>query len=285
MRLDLPIIAMGGFSHQVEETLPNLNDALKASPLKAPRRADRLTQLSLIGLSRFPAAQTLPPETPLILASGDANLDSTIRICEQIYAEQMTPNPISFINSVNNATAFHLSSALAIRGQGVTISRGQCSLEAAWQLADSLLQADGSPILVGTVDEIPGNPEQHRQRMQLPQQTTLGEGSHWFLCGRSDHDRQPIARVVFCGSVEDIAEANSVFSRYRISHLLSLCDHQPRLKGPVEIITPMQRLHYPTQNADDTIQWLRGSSTGSCLGMVNRNPQRKRLTISVIERL
>jgi hypothetical protein len=284
MELDLPIIAIGGYSHRVEKTLPDLTPTLKESPLKTPRRADRLTLLSLAGLARFPAAQTLPQETQMILVSGDANLDSTISISEQIFADKLTPNPINFINSVNNVTAFHVSAALDIQGEEISLSRGRCSLEAAWQLADSLLQDEQSPILLGTVDEIPGNPAQHRQRMKLPENAPLGEGSHWFLCGHNPAEEKPIARVRFCGAVKDIDAAGEIFEAYNISHLLNLTDlPQPSLKQPTEIINPGERSHYPTQNADDIIQWLSATPAGGCLGMLNRNPHRSSLTVSVIE--
>lgn len=284
MQLDLPIIAIGGYNHRVEKTLPDLNAILKESPLKTPRRADRLTLLSLAGLAGFPAALALPKETRLILASGDANLDSTICISEQIFADQLSPNPINFINSVNNVTAFHVSAALGIQGQEISLSRGRCSLEAAWQLADSLLQDEDGAILLGTVDEIPGNPDQHRRRMKLPEGTSLGEGSQWFLCGHNPAEEKPIARVRFCGAVEDIDAAGEIFARYNISHLLNLTElHQPSLKQPAELVCPVERWHYPTQNADDIIHWLCARPAGSCLGMLNRNPQRSSLTVSVIE--
>jgi hypothetical protein len=284
MQLDLPIIAIGGYSHRVEETLPDLSAILKESPLKTPRRADRLTLLSLAGLARFPAARALPRETQMILASGDANLDSTISISEQIFADRLTPNPINFINSVNNVTAFHVSAALGIQGQEISLSRGRCSLEAAWQLADSLLQDDDSPILLGTVDEVPGNPDQHRQRMKLPEGRPLGEGSHWFLCARNLAEERPMARVRFCGAVEGIDAALEIFEGYGVSHLLNLTDlPQPSLKQSLELVSPLQRSHYPTQNADDIVQWLSANPAGSYLGMLNRNPHRSSLTISVIE--
>ena len=285
MELDLPIIAIGGYSHRVGEKLPDLSAALKESPLKAPRRADRLTLLSLAGLARFPAAHGLARETQLILASGDANLDSTISISEQIFADELTPNPINFINSVNNVTAFHVSSALGIQGQEISLSRGRCSLEAAWQLADSLLQDEKGPILVGTVDEIPGNPDQHRERMKLPGGTPLGEASHWFLCAHNSIEETPMARLRFCGAVENIDAAVEVCNRYGISHLLNLSDLQPpSLKRPAEIVNPMESAHYPTQNAEEIIHWLCANPGRGCLGMLNRNPHRSSLTISIIER-
>jgi hypothetical protein len=284
MQLDLPIIAIGGYNHRVDKKLPDLTPILKESPLKTPRRADRLTLLSLAGLARFPAAQVLPRETQMILASGDANLDSTISISEQIFADKLTPNPISFINSVNNVTAFHVSAALGIQGQEISLSRGRCSLEAAWQLADSLLQDDDGPILLGTLDEIPGNPAQHRQRMKLPEGTPLGEGSHWFLCGHNRAEEKPLARVRFCGAVEGIDVAGEIFERYNISHLLNLTDlPQSSLKQPTELVSPRERSHYPTQNAADIVQWLSANPAGSCLGMLNHNSHRSSLTVSVIE--
>ncbi len=284
MQLDLPIIAIGGYSHRLEERLPDLTSILKTSPLKTPRRADRLTQLSLAGLAQFPAVNSLSQETRLILASGDANLESTISICEQIFAHELSPNPISFINSVNNVTAFHVSATLGIRGENISLSRGRCSLEAAWQLADSLLQDEQSPILLGTVDEIPGNPTQHRQRMKLPEETPLGEGSHWFLCGNSPAEETPIARVRYCGAVEDMDAAVEIFEGYAISHLLNLTDlPPPSLKQSTELVSPLERSHYPTQNAEDIIHWLSKNSGQQCLGMLNRNPHRSSLTVSIIE--
>jgi hypothetical protein len=286
MDLNLPLYAYGGFSHSVEQQLPKLGDLLKATPYKLPRRSDRLTQLSLLGLHHTPGGSELSSKTHLILASGDANLNSTIQNNEQIFDSGTLPNPIGFINTVNNSTAYHICVTLGIQGQATSVSRDHCSLEAGLQIAGSLQLSDPAPILLGTVDEIPNDPDQHRQRLKMSLNAPLAEGSFWFHCGHPQHQEPAIASIEFCGSIGNSRQVGDFFRQRQVSHhLLGDLIQKSPLSG---IELPGVRFdtkscgHYLTQNADYLQHWLDQAKPGERLGMLNGTAGSDRLTVTLI---
>jgi hypothetical protein len=286
MELNLPLFAYGGFSHTVERSLPKLADQLKLTPYKLPRRADRLTQLSLLGVYQTANDSALDVQTHLLLASGDANLNSTILNNEQIFDSGTLPNPIGFINTVNNSTAYHLCVTLGIQGQAISLSRDHCSLEAGLQIAGTLQHSDPSPILLGTVDEIPNNPDQHRQRLKMPPTAPLAEGSFWFHCGHPQQQETAIATIEYCGPVRDSNRVANFFRERQITHHL-LGDliqksSQHNIELPGERLATQNRGHYLTQNADYLQRWLDLAKPGDRLGLLNGTAGSNRLTVTLI---
>ncbi|MCG7939055.1 MAG: hypothetical protein N0C88_09430 [Candidatus Thiodiazotropha lotti] len=286
MDLNLSLFAYGGFSHTVEQQLPDLNEPLKAVSHKLPRRSDRLTQLCLLGLRHTPDSDTFEAGTHLVLASGDANLNSTILNSEQIFDSGTLPNPIGFINTVNNSTAYHLCVSLGIQGQAISVSRDHCSLEAGLQIAATLQHSDPSPILLGTVDEIPNDPQQHRRRLHMPPTTPLAEGSFWFHCGHPQQQEPPIATIEYCGPMRDSRNVGDFLRERQISH--HLLGDLLRESALSEIQLPGERLvtqsqgHYLTQNADYLQRWLDSARPGERLGLLNNTSGSKRLTVTLI---
>jgi len=288
MKLDLPIYAWGGFSQRVADKPGKLKTLLDAGPWRAPRRSDRLTQLGLLGLAACPGTAELARGTPLILASGEANLTSTIQTNEQIFIQQGIPSPISFINSVNNSSAFHLNTTLGIDGPTLTVARDECSLEAALQIAAVWQHEHPMPMLVGTVDEAPEDLQRHRTRMGYPQETILGEGSFWFLCGRGQSDVKAAARVRFCGSLSDQQTALDFMQAQHISHCLlseSLDPAQfPPDRLPGRRLEPASPGRYSTQNGYLLATGLDGLSTGDRLCLINRKRRSSRISLTIIDR-
>ncbi len=287
MELNLPLYGFGGFSQCIRDQLPELNEPLKAIPLKPPRRSDRLTQLSLLGLAATPGHEHLNPHTQLILASGDANLSSTIQNNEQIFAQHSIPNPIAFINTVNNSTAFHVSQALRIGGQVTTVSRGDCSLEAGFQIADTLRLEQDLPILLGAVDEVPNEPDPHRRRLGLSPGEPLAEGSFWFHCGHPQHAEPPRAWVRFCGPFEDPEALPAWCRQQQTTHILTAdgIDEPQTLisRLPGEWIAPASEGIMPIQNALHLQNWLACAGPGERLIMINRTPGSRRLCVTLVE--
>jgi hypothetical protein len=289
MELKLPLFAYGGYSHTVSQQLPKLSDLLKEAPYKLPRRADRLTQLSLLGLSHTPGCAELNTDTHLVLASGDVNLSSTIINNEQIFASGTIPNPIGFINTVNNSTAYHICVTLGIQGQAITVSRDHCSLEAGIQIAAILQHSSPAPILLGTADEIPKNLEQHRRRLNLTPQLPLAEGSFWFHCGHPQYAEPPLALILYCGAMSGLNEVVGFFRTHRVTHhLLGDKILNLELGGldqlPGERITPASQGHYLTQNAYYLQYWLASAHQGDRLGMLNSTTGSRRLSVTLIEK-
>jgi hypothetical protein len=288
MKMNLPLFAFGGYSHSVPDQLPSLNQALKTSQFKAPRRSDRLTQLSLLGLAATQGYERLNNNTQLILASGDANLNSTILNNEQIFANNTIPNPIGFINTVNNSTAFHISQTLGITGQAITVSRDYCSLEAGFQIAATLQHNSAIPILLGTADEVPNNPEQHRRRLKLPEEAPLAEGSFWFYCGHPQQSETPLACIHFCGLLQNPQELPELFETHGITHYLfadGCQDNHPALQEiPGRLIVLPSQGHYLTQNAYYLQYWLKEALPGKGLGIFNQTQGSQRVSITLIEK-
>jgi hypothetical protein len=286
MELSLPLFAYGGYRHTIEQQLPQLNDQLKSAPYKLPRRSDRLTQLCLLGLSNTPNCQRVSEHTHLVLASGDANLSSTIINSEQIFASGSIPNPIGFINTVNNSTAYHICVTLGTHGQAISVSRDHCSLEAGFQIASALQHSSASPILLGTVDEIPKDTAQHRRRLNLPHDRPLAEGSFWFQCGHPPQDEQALATIEYCGPITSQEAIAPFFRTRRVTHhLLGDFIQNSSMKDielPGEPFAIKNFGHYLTQNADYLQTWLERAQPGERLGMVNGTAGSRRLSVTLV---
>lgn len=288
MELNLPVFAYGGYSHSVSQQLPKLGESLKEVPYKLPRRADRLTQLSMLGLANLPNCEKLDRETHLVLATGDANLSSTIANNEQIFESGSTPTPIGFINTVNNSTAFHICVTLGIQGQAITLSRDHCSLEAAIQTASTLQHSSESPILLGTADEIPKDTHQHRRRLNLSDDALLAEGSFWFQCGHAHNNLPAIATIKYCGPMANFEAVAGFFSARQITHHLlgDLIQDSPlkQRELPGQRVDTLSRGHYLTQNAYYLQNWLDNAQPGERLGMLNGSVGTQRLSVTLIEK-
>ncbi|MES9940073.1 MAG: hypothetical protein ABW104_01865 [Candidatus Thiodiazotropha sp. 6PLUC2] len=288
MELNLPLLAYGGYCHTVSQQLPKLNSLLKALPFKLPRRSDRLTQLSLLGLANTPGCLPLSEHTNLVLTSGDANLSSTIANSEQIFDSGTIPNPIGFINTVNNSTSYHICMTLGIYGQVITVSRDHCSLEAGIEIASTLQHSADSPILLGTVDEIPNDLEQHRRRLNMSDDSPLAEGSFWFLCGDQPASQTALATIKFCGPMLDKDEVSSFFREHQITHHLlgDFIQNSPLkdLKLPGKRFITASCGHYLTQNAYYLQSWLKSAQQGERLGMLNGTAGSQRLSVTLIEK-
>jgi hypothetical protein len=286
MILDLPIYAWGGFGHRVLDRPPRLKPLLDACPWRAPRRSDRLTQLGLLGLAACPGTEDVSRETPLILASGEANLASTIQTNEQIFVEHRLPSPISFINSVNNSTAFHLHQTLGIDGPTLTVARDECSLEAALQIAALWQHEHALPLLVGTVDEAPDDIDLHRSRMAYPRDAILGEGSYWLRCGTAPGEAEAAARIRFCGSLTDARAAEAFCREQNISHhiLTEQVDPARFSRLPGERLEPPSPGRYSTQNGYYLVAGLAQLAKGERLCLINRKRRSSRFSLTLIDR-
>ncbi|MDJ0807034.1 MAG: hypothetical protein QNJ78_09395 [Gammaproteobacteria bacterium] len=288
MILDLPIYAFGGFSQRVTDQLPTLKPQLDKIGWRPPRRSDRLTQLGLLGLSACAGTDKLPKDTPLLLASGEANLSSTILVNEQLYRHASIPSPISFINSVNNSTAFYLNQTLGISGRSLSVSRDECSLEAAMQIAGLWQHEVSLPILVGTVDEVPVEPGQHKRRMGYPAETILGEGSFWFLCGQGGSAAVPIATIRYCGTLESAEATRDFMQSQDVSHFILTAgiDRQrlPLDSLPGSPLEPASPGRFSTQNAYYLAQGLESLTRGDRLCLINGKRRSSRFSLAVIDK-
>jgi len=169
---------------------PDLKDRVQESCRGRYRRIDRFTQLALLGAAECAGSKTLDSQTSLYIATGKGSAGLQIKMQESIVADREPAKPIQFINAVSNSVNFYVMQELGLNGQSLLVSRELHAFEAVLSLlgTDPALLSDSTAIL-GMVDEITHPLKDQRARLSLPDDTAMGEGSHWFLCAaqKSEH--------------------------------------------------------------------------------------------------
>jgi len=184
------IYAVGGHYHSVSEPLPELKALTQAATGKAIRRIGRFIQLALIGAARCAGQQPVPKETAVYFSSGRGDLEVTIEIMTQLFREGQTPKPLNFVNTVSNAACFYLAQHLGLHSRSNFVCSRYFAFERVLQLAALDLSVGAvDSALVGSVDIATAPLVEHRQRLQLPVDTPIGEGSHWLWLGPVDPQR------------------------------------------------------------------------------------------------
>lgn len=201
----LDVIAWGDYYAPIndEDGLPELRKEVNTVCGERFRRIDRFIQLSLLGAAR--CAQMIKPDEQagLYIGSRFAAVRNTIQVQEQMFVHGQIPKPANFINTLSNSAGYYVARNLKLQGKNIFVSRANASLEAALELARLDLQ-NGSikQALIGVVDE--GVPVQahHCQRMGIPEDTALAEGSHWFLVRRASQSAAR-ARIIDVQTLPD----------------------------------------------------------------------------------
>lgn len=163
-------------------TLPALRERMTELCRKPFRRVDRFIQLALIGSARCADAQVILPDCGVYLASAHGDIGISQDVIGRVVDQSGLPKPLSFVNTVSNAASFYVAQNLDLHGRSCfAISQG-FEFEAALRLAHfDLEQRRGRQALVGCVDECTLPLAAHRQRLGLPADAALAEGSHWLL--------------------------------------------------------------------------------------------------------
>ncbi|HQQ74873.1 MAG TPA: beta-ketoacyl synthase N-terminal-like domain-containing protein [Pseudomonadales bacterium] len=203
----MKIIAHGHYSKAVGDTvlndaLPPLKELVKETTGESVRRVGRFIQLALIGAGRcltlFNSKQkTLPADTAVYLTSGRGDLEITLDVLVQMVEHGLPPKPLSFINTVSNSACFYIAKHFGIRGRNQFVTRRHAPLECALQLAALDLHTNAvQTALVGSVDICTEPLADHRKRLDVAEDTTVGEGSHWFLLTDDSHADTALATIV-----------------------------------------------------------------------------------------
>jgi len=183
----LDVISLGDYYAPINdrEGLPELRAEVNTICGERFRRIDRFIQLCLLGAARCAESVCLDGKTGLYIGSRFAAVCNTIKVQEQMFVHGQIPKPANFINTLSNSAGYYVARNLNLQGKNIFVSRANASLEAVLELARLDLQ-NGTieQALIGVVDE--GAPVQadHCQRMGIPEDTALAEGSHWFLLRR-----------------------------------------------------------------------------------------------------
>jgi hypothetical protein len=176
------IRALGEIYHEVPQSPPELKELFMAAVGQSLRRPSRFMQLSLIGAARCAKDAVLPSHTAVYLASGRGDLEIVMDVLEQVYRDGQSPKPLSFVNTVSNSACFYIAKCLALEGRSSFVCNPYFAFENALQLAlEDLRSGAISSALVGSADVIVPPLDAHRKRLEVSEQTPLGEASHWML--------------------------------------------------------------------------------------------------------
>ncbi len=194
------------FDGSDDDQQPDLRELAHAVCHQRYRRIDRYTQLALLGAGRCAAELTLDPQTAVYLASGKGPAMNNIQMQQAIFRDNTPPMPIQFINAVSNAVSFYVMQEHALQGQNLFVSRETHAFESALTLAAVDIQSGRVPAaLLGMVDELTHPLDHQRNRLNVPADTALGEGSHWLLL-----DAKPSAETI--ATIEQCRLFDSVYA-------------------------------------------------------------------------
>lgn len=211
-----------------------LTEAMAAVCRDRFRRIDRYTQLALIGSGRCVGDSLPARDTGLYIGSRFASLSNTVKVHEQMVAGGSVPKPAHFINTLSNSAGYYVARNLGLDGRNLFVSRQDASLVAALQLAALDIGAGAvEQALVGVVEESSMPLEEHCRRLDVPGDTPLGEGSHWFMVGL-DSDNETT------GDVATLAT---------LTHLATLANGEALADWVEEAGTAGARVWWPEQEA------------------------------------
>lgn len=174
-------------SHYLEAVqdagLASLGDALAEVCRRRFRRVDRCAQLALLGSGRCARGHQLDPQTGIYMASALGPVGSNARVQQAMLREREWPRPFDFINTLGGSAGFYVAANLGLAGPNLFLG-GPHGLFDAMRMALVDLAAGVVPrALVGVVEECPLPLAGQRRRLGVGVDTTLGEGSHWWLLG------------------------------------------------------------------------------------------------------
>lgn len=196
--------------------------------LKGMRRADRLSKMAVIAAYDALADSGLTgadrSRTGVIVSTGYGAHVTTFEFLDGILDfGEAAVSPTAFSNSVHNAAASYISSALGVQGPTLTVTRFLFSFPAALQLAGAWLR-EGSVdhVLVGGADQhgevlayianekLKVSPDGKIRPFSSPPGAVPGEGAAFFLVGRDNEGRPycEVEDVRFGGKGEALSSAD-----------------------------------------------------------------------------
>ncbi len=200
------IRALGDYSDTVDtDELPALRQLVREA-LGAPvRRIGRFIQLALIGAGRCMGEQALPAQTAVYLGSGRGDLDVTLEVVNPLFREGLPPKPLSFVNTVSNATNFYIAKHFGLAGRSNFVCNRFFAFEAALELAmQDIRLGYTDSVLVGSVDLVTASLHQHRARLELPPEHPVAEGSHWLWLVGGAQPEDAVAEVQLVRQFDDL---------------------------------------------------------------------------------
>lgn len=185
---DVIIRACGDYVAPVEgEALPDVRGLAKETLGKQVRRVGRFILLGLVGAARCVGANAPPAHTAIYLSSRRGDLETNVEVMEDLFARGLAPKPLSFINTVSNASCYYVARHFGLHGRSLFVSGVCFSFEAALQAA--LMDFETGQVrsaLVGGLDTLIEPLAIERKRLGLTPDAPLAEASHWLWLERGN---------------------------------------------------------------------------------------------------
>ncbi|MFA7554534.1 MAG: beta-ketoacyl synthase N-terminal-like domain-containing protein [Spongiibacteraceae bacterium] len=188
------IVTTGSYCENITDELPPLKTLVTESVNCSVRRVGRFIQLALIGAGR--ASQQLSKNAAVYFTSGSGDMAVTVDVLNAIYRQGEAPRPLSFINTVSNASCFYIAQSLQLNGASNFVSSRYFPMESALRLALLALKSgEQQAALVGAVDVAVTPLADHRKRMGVDENATIAEGSHWLQLVSDATNRDVLATL------------------------------------------------------------------------------------------
>lgn len=201
----MKILATGSYCEAVDNDPPLLKALVESATGSGVRRIGRFIQLALIGAGRCLKPGTAPAGTGVYLASGRGDLEVTLTVLRDIFERHEAPMPLNFVNTVSNSACYYLARTLRISGPSAFATSRYSPFETALRLA-WLDFARGTPAaLVGAVDVCVPPVSEHRQRICVAADATVGEASHWLLLAPPEDATPALGHIPLVRSFPDDA--------------------------------------------------------------------------------
>ena len=172
----------------VKESQPDLSAQIQAAWGKRFRRVNHFIELAMVGAKSCLAQlqEPLASDCDVYLATEQGNVASVASITEALFKHQESPMPLEFLNVPNNMAGFYIAQGLGLHSSNLTIAHRAFPFETALDIAMFNIATSHKTkarALVGGVEECAYPLSQHRQRMGIPMDTPLAEGSSWLYMG------------------------------------------------------------------------------------------------------
>lgn len=180
MSREVVIRAFGDYYAPVDGEPPDVRELSKQTLGKQVRRVGRFIQLALIGAARCVGAETPPAHTAIYMSSRRGDLETNVEVLENLFAHQLSPKPLSFINTVSNASCYYVARHFGLHGRSCFITGVCFSFEMTLQAA--LLDFETGQVrsaLAGGLDTVASPVDVDRRRLGLAPGAPVAEGSHW----------------------------------------------------------------------------------------------------------
>lgn len=181
----------------VEESLPGLKQDVLDATGKNFRRISRFIQLALIVSARCVGDRRVPNNTAIYFGSGAGDLGVSIDVLERLYKFEESPKPLSFINSLSNASCFYVAQYLGLQGASNFISSRCFSFERILSLAFKEYRLGKvKTALVTTVDSCVLPLFEQRRRLAVEPDVALAEAAHSLFVGDGAADGDEVGEVL-----------------------------------------------------------------------------------------